>query len=148
MFLPECCCVLYIHVLVHTWSNKPNLGYSSSGSLLPGSGCSFTRKTSRSLLWKIHINTKTLPNLHNNNWRMWIISSPWFWLCCWATWAFLVSGVLSCTPSTCQWMVWCPAMYLNPWANISVSFKAFAIIQYHVHLNSTQIHSISFVSHV
>lgn len=49
---PSMCYILYNSRVINTWSNRPNLGYSSSGSLLPGSGCSFTRKTSRSLLWK------------------------------------------------------------------------------------------------
>lgn len=34
-------------------------------------------------------------------------------LYCWATWAFPVSDELSCTPSTCQWTVWCPAGWLE-----------------------------------
>lgn len=39
-----------ICICAGTWSWSPNFGYSSSGSLLPGSGCSLTRNTSRSLL--------------------------------------------------------------------------------------------------
>lgn len=34
---------------------------------------------------------------------------PLFSQCCWAKWPSPVSDELSCTPSTCQWMVWYPA---------------------------------------
>lgn len=50
----------------NTWSSKPNFGYSSSGSLLPGSGCSLTRKTSRSLLWNKGKKSQNCHYLHVN----------------------------------------------------------------------------------
>ncbi len=123
------CHILHNSWVLNTWSNRPNFGYSSSGSLLPGSGCSFTRKTSRSLLWKIkqyyyYIITVIMPHyvdpcedfLHKVVKKISDCVSPPYSttlplssLCCWARWASPVSDELSCTPSICQWTVWYPA---------------------------------------
>lgn len=54
----------------NTWSSRPNFGYSSSGSLLPGSGCSLTRNTSRSLLWNKGKINKALTTNHLNTFHV------------------------------------------------------------------------------